>query len=177
MERTRAEWEDVLPYRLDDVYESVIRSDHPVTILRDLRSFGRISEYYDEICLAVDVWHLFDRRPIYAHRRFAETSFMGDAYIRIFFGIVVQAICDAKMGRPCDAHSWRLDHPPGDGQPCTPTTHLCKKNAVEFIVENDKVWEEILNLPYGTLVELMTKKNDSLRSRSQEIFNCIGQGS
>ena len=177
MQRTRAQWRDIVEYRLVEVYDAVIRKDHPALVIRDLHSLAIISEYYDGNCLAVDVWYLFDRRPIYAHRRFAEVSIIKDSVIRVLFGIVVQAIYDVKINRPCDAHSWRVDHPPGDGSRCSPTTHQCKKNAMEFIVETASVWESVLNLPYGTLMDLVTKENGSVRNRSQTIFNYIGQGS
>lgn len=177
MERTRSQWIKVVKVRLGEVHEGVIRGDHPVTIIRELRSFGTVSEYYDGNCLAVDVWHIFDRRPVYVHRRFTEAKVIRDPLVRVFFGIVVQSIYDVKLGRPCDSHAWRTDYPPGDGSRCTPAMHLCKKNAVEFLVENANVWESVLNLSYGTLVDIIQKENGSLQSRSQEIFNYIGQGS
>lgn len=177
MQRTRSQWKDLVPYRLDDIYEAVIRDDCYLVVIRDLRAFEMISEYYDEHCLAVDVWYLFDRRQIYTHRRFAEICVIREPAIRVLFGIVVQALCDVKTGRPCDVRSWRLDHPPGGGLRCSPTTHLCKRNAAEFISEMSEAWEPILNLSDGTLMHLAAKKNGSVRSRSTEIFNCTGQES
>ena len=177
MQRTRSQWKKLVPYRLIGVNEAVIRNDCWKVVIPDLQELNLISGYYDKHCLAVDVWYLFDRRPIYAHRRYAEMSVIRDPVIRVFFGIVVQALYDVQVSRPCDAHSWTQDHPPGDGSRCSPTTHLCEENALEFISEMPDVWESILNLSYGTLADLVTKKNGSLRSRSTEIFNCTGQES
>lgn len=175
LQRTRSQWKDTVPYRLAEISEAVIRGDCYTLVIRDLRAFELISKHYDEPCLAVDVWYLFDRRPVYAHRRYAETSVIRDPVIRVFFGIVVQSLYDVKIARPCDVYSWIKDHPPGDESRCSPTTHLCMKDAMEFIAETANVWESILNLSEGTLVDLATKKNGSVKSRSQEIFNCTGQ--
>ncbi|MCK4821646.1 hypothetical protein KA005_38125 [bacterium] len=174
MMRTRKQWQEIVPYRLDDVREGVIRNYRPSTVIRSLRSFELISEHYDLTCLAVDVWCLFDRR-LHLQRQFATTAVIRDPLIRIFFGIVVQSLHDVRVGRPCDVYSWIVDHPPGVDGRCTPTTHICKDSALDFIIEIGSLWEAVLHLPAGMLTELATKENGSAGSRSQAILNCADQ--
>ena len=173
MQRTRSDWRLLIPDRLDFINQAVIHNDSPDDIIRNLRSLLLISEYYDSPCFAVDVWWLFDRQPVYAHRRFGETFVIKDPIIRVAFGIVIQAICDVWSHRPCDAHSWRLDHPPGDGICCSPTTHICEKNARDFIVNVSTVWEPFLNIREGILMDLVKKENGSLQSRSQVLLSTL----
>ena len=175
MQRTRNQWKEIVAYRLDDVYEGVIRKDEPKEIIHDLRSFDLISEHYDRICLAVDVWHLFDKRSVPLQHHFPTPEVIHDPFIRVFFGIVIQAIYDIRLGRPCDAHSWTVDIPPGSGNRCTPSAHFCKENANVFICETATLWESVLNLGHGTFMELIAKENGSLQSRSQDILNCTDQ--
>ena len=175
MIRSRKEWKEIVVYRLDDVYAGIIRKDEPNEIIHDLRSFSLVSEYYDRICLAVDVWHLFDKRPVPLQKQFPTPDIITDPFVRIFFCVVVQAIRDIRSGRPCDSHSWRVDIPPGNGQRCTPSEHFCKNNANVFICETATLWESVLNLGYGTLMEMITKENGSSQSRSQAVLNCTDQ--
>jgi hypothetical protein len=177
MQRTRKEWKEIVAYRLDDVYEGMIRKDSPNDILLNLRGFELISTHYDLTCLAVDVWYLFDRKPYYFKRAFSTVNVIRDPLIRVFFGIVVQAIHDVRLGRPCDATSWRTDHPPGPDGRCTPSAHLCVESALDFIAETGTLWETVLNLSEGTLAELVAKENGSVGSRSQAILNCTDQQS
>lgn len=175
MQRTRKQWKEIIPYRLDDVYEGVIRKDEPSVIRDNLRSFDLASEHYDFTCLAVDVWHLFDRKTP-PPRRPIKNVMICDPLLRIFFGVVIRAMQDIRLGRPCDDDSWRVDIPPGSVESrCTPTTHVCRSSAYEFITETGSLWEAVLNLPYGTLAEMITKENGFARSRSQEVLSYIGQ--
>lgn len=176
MQRTRSQWRSIIFDRLSYVYDAVIRKDHCEVILEDLSSFELTSEFYDGNCLTVDVWYLFDRRAVFVHRRFTKIAVIQDPVIRVFFAVVVQALVDVKSRRPCDAYLWRLDHPP-DQRQCSPTTHICEKKAVEFIKETSVMWEHVLNLSYGMLAKMVTQENGSLKSRSQDIFNCTGQES
>lgn len=175
MQRTRKQWKEIIPYRLDDVYEGVIRKDEPPVIRNNLRSFNLASEHYDFTCLAVDVWHLFDRKPP-KPRPSVENLVIRDPLFRIFFGVVIRSMQDIRLGRPCDDNSWHVDIPPGsvEGR-CTPTIHVCRDSAYEFIAETGSLWEAVLNLPYGTLVEMITKENGFKRSRSRKILSYIGQ--
>jgi hypothetical protein len=176
MQRSRKQWKEIVPYRLDDVYEGVIRKDHPSTVIRSLRSSELISKNYDITCLAVDVWCLFDRKPSDSKRKSSEFTTIKDPLIRVFFGIVVQAIYDVSSGRPCDVNSWIVDIPPmGSDLRCSPSVHVCHESAAEFMEETGALWEAVLNLPAGMLAELSAKENGSEGSRSQAILNCTGQ--
>jgi len=177
MQFTRAYWSQIVPDRLSSIYDKMIRNDRPDSIIRDLCSSSLASQYYDRICLAIDVWYLFDRRSSYANRRFMTLDVTQDPIIQIMFGIIIQAISDSRSNRPCDSRSWRLDHSPGDGEHCTPTVHICATEAVAYVRDIAVMWEPALNLSAGTLVSLLTKENGSVKSRSQEIINYIGQES
>ena len=176
MQKTRKQWKEIVPYRLDDVYEGVIRKDHPDTVIRSLRSFELISENYDLTCLAVDVWCLFDRNPNTSKRKYSTITAIQDPLIRVFFGVIVQSLYDVRAGRPCDVNSWVVDHPPmGVDLRCSPSIHVCSESAAEFIAETGALWEAVLNLPTGMLAEISAKENGSKGSRSQAILNCAGQ--
>lgn len=173
---TRAQWRDIVFQRVDTVRESIEADHSHESIIRLLREQQLVSKYYDMICLAVDVWFMFDRELTYTNRRLDEITAIRDPVTRMFFAITVQALYDIRQHRPCDSHSWRLDHPP-DGKRCSPTLHICEREALRFIKETATLYEHILNLQDGTLMHLAKRKNGSRKSRSQEIINCIGRES
>jgi hypothetical protein len=176
MYRTRKRWKEIMSERLVIVKETVIRDDHSGKVIRELEEAGLISRHYDTSCLAVDVWYIFDRRPVYAHKRFEQINSVRDPFNRLFFGITIQAIYDVKCHRPCDANSWIIDIPPGNDR-CSPSVHICEAHAKKFIYETADYLESVLDLPAGTIVEIVDRKNGSLRSHSSEILNCNDQES
>lgn len=173
--RTRKQWTKIILERLKTVKDQVIRENQVPEVIRELLNQELISENYDLPCLAVDVWYLFDRKPLYAHKRFVLANVIRDPLARLYFGVAVQAIYDARMRRPCDAQSWIVDQPPGDQTRCTPSVHICESHAKEFIEEIALSLEPILKLPTGFLLKLTTKKNGSRESRSSQILNCTDQ--
>ena len=175
MQRTRKQWKEIVDDRLKYVKEAIDNDDHSETIILGLQTEELASHFYVLSCLAVDVWYMFDRRFVYASKRFADVGVIRDPLARLFFVVVVQAISDSRNGRPCDANLWRSDHPPGGGVRCSPAEHICKTYAVEFISDVATTLEPVLHLPAGTFMDLATRKNGSRRSRSNEIFNCTGQ--
>lgn len=175
MQRTRKQWKEIVDTRLDYVKEAVDDGDHSEVIIRGLQTEELASYFYNLPCLAIDVWYSFDRPLLYNSKQFSRITVIRDPLARLFFGVVVQAICDARNGRPCDANSWRSDHPPGGGIRCSPAEHICEEQAMRFIKDAADVLEPTLNLPTGIFMDLATKKNGFRRSRSREIFNCTGQ--
>jgi len=166
-------WKELVISRLEVIRRAVDKNVHYTDILNELRSEGLVSEYYDVTCLTVDVWFLFDKRPVYTHRKIARIGTIKDPVIRLFLGVLVRAIQDARSRRPCDVNSWAKDCPP-DRAICLPSEHICEDHATEFLDDSSIFWEDILNLPYGTLLGIATKENGSVKSRSPQIFNCIG---
>jgi len=164
---TRKYWMSIVPYRIATISDLCSTVDDSDTIIRILRAQNLVSEFYDLDCLAVDIWYALDRKPLYNHRRFDSSLGSTDPVIRMAYGIVVQALCDTLSHRPCDVNSWRVDHPPGDGDRCSPTTHICEVNAREFLYDICSTWEPILNLSDGTLVDIISKENGSVKSRSR----------
>jgi hypothetical protein len=135
MYRTRKRWKEIMSERLVIVKETVIRDDHSGKVIRELEEAGLISRHYDTSCLAVDVWYIFDRRPVYAHKRFEQINSVRDPFNRLFFGITIQAIYDVKCHRPCDANSWIIDIPPGNDS----STHL-RSTCKEVYIRNSRLF-------------------------------------
>jgi hypothetical protein len=175
MHFTRNRWSELVPDRLAVISELMADDSHISSVIRELSSRHLVSQYYDLICLSVDVWYIFDRQTVYSQRRLAEVSAIEDPISRLMLGMIVQAIIDVKGSRPCDYRSWRLDRPPGDGTRCTPTTHICELNARQFLGDVVHRWEPILHLSENTIQGLIQKKNGSLQSRSRAVLSYIGQ--
>ena len=164
MQRNHLQWESLVVDRIAFIRDYFTHSPDITSdsLIIALYSSDLISDYYDSICLSIDLWYIFGKRSVYAQRRFASLRVIRDPVIRVAFGIVVQALCDAQSGRPCDAHSWRLDRPPGDGARCTPTVHICVDDAVGFVHEIAATWEPFLSLRDKTLVGLLPKKTSEV---------------
>jgi hypothetical protein len=172
MQNGRKRWFQKVPDRLGAIYERFAQDRPPLEVIHDLYDLDLISEHYDLRCLAVDVWYLFDRRRIHANKQFAAFE---DASLRIMFGVVVQAVADARSCRPCDSYSWVLDRPPGDGERCSPTIHVCAPDAIRYLQEVASICEATMGISERILVDLVAKKNGSLRSRSAYVISCMSQ--
>lgn len=124
-------------------------------ILTQLRDSGLVSRSYNLVNLQVDLWCL--RKTCYSRRiypnRVAENL---DPLLRIYFYVILQAVNDLKLGRPCDVNLWELDQPPTDFI-CTHHNHICSKEAMNFLMQIPEFHEVELNLSPGSIKSMVIK--------------------
>ena len=128
-----------------------LSSDFALLILRDL---NLCSGHYDKKHLAVDLAHLYGIKRI--HKTYTRRDLIEDPLTYIWLRVIIQAIIDAKINRPCDIDLWYYDLPPGK-QKCTNICHICSENAKTFLKNIDSKCETAVGLEAGTIEKYMFK--------------------
>jgi hypothetical protein len=135
------------------------RGKSSTEIMQNLRDEGLVSVYYNDICLSVDTWFLFEKRRNF-YKSYANFCTISNPYKHIWLRIIIQALADYGGGRPCDEFAWSMDLPPDDLK-CSPSYHICKSHAKLFLLSISDFEEEFAGLRTGTIREFMSKLNGS----------------
>lgn len=132
---------------------TVVRSNlgvAPYDLIRLLVDNDLVSDYYAEEHLAVDIWYVNRSNSRVGSKIYSYGKVIGDPIANLLLYIVVQALLDVDKGRPCDVGLWHCDLSP-DSNSCTPTDHICRLHALEYLHNLPPSAEKYIGLSSGTL--------------------------
>jgi hypothetical protein len=119
-----------------------------------LKSLSLISDKYDFRNLELDKWYCAPRIMRFA-LNLNDYYHAADPYRTIAFATIVNAVTDARSGRPCDANAWKDDAPPYSSEVCTSALHICSPAAKAYIITHGDDYENICGISRGMLIKIL----------------------
>lgn len=144
---------DIMYERLEAIRAERITDANDVLVY--LRSMGLVSKNYNLRCASVDLWYLNDRERKNFARMESICEVMRDPHSTLMMCIIISALNDALAERPCDLNKWRVDYPPGAGEHCMASGHICSEHAKQYLLKLDPRIEAGLNLSPGFIRRLL----------------------
>jgi hypothetical protein len=124
-------------------------SELPIVVTR-LKELGLVSQLYSIRNLRVDLWYLLGKKsdplPEYG-------SSCKEVHFAVLFRIIVQALKDLQVARPCDCGIWIEDESP-DLHKCQADDHICFQDAEAYLSDIDGA-EQFIGLPEDFLQRLV----------------------
>lgn len=145
--------------------ESLVISHHDPTVVSLVRSwenFRDVVVWLREECivtcnygisnLEVDLWYLRKTQCRRSARKPIETGGKGPE--KLLLTVVIQALLDAQIKRPCDVNIWLVDLPP-DNTRCTHAVHICSDYAEKYLLSLDTEVENFIGLSHGCIHSIL----------------------
>ncbi len=135
-------------------------------VIKGLRSLDVVTRFYSKDCLFMDLWFLL-KTYIKGLEMPEFSTLTVDPEAKALLLITVRALIDLQTARPCDVDIWRIDKS-SDCEKCSHQSHICWRNAEEYLLDIDPEKESFMGLTPGTIQGLVT------RIKSDKLFDITG---